>query len=187
MAAFLSWIGVLGGNVREVAPGRFYRSAQLSGTTLRNALETRGIRSLINLRGVRREDFYRSETQVCRDLGVVHYDIPFSAVHLPRPADLRSLLDDLDRAPKPIMVHCQGGADRAGLASTIYENVYESVPLDRAESEQLTWRYGHLAFTKSRAMDRFFDLYRQTSAGKNLRTWISRTYPTIYAHEIARE
>lgn len=184
--ALLWWIGVFGGNVREVVPGRFYRSAQLTGDTLRNALQRNGIQSVINLRGFRREGFYRSETQVCRDLGVAHFDVPLSAVHLPRPADLRTLIADLDRAPKPIMVHCQGGADRAGLVSTLYENVYEGVPLDRAEAEQLTWRYGHFRLGKTRAMDRFFDLYRQTSEGQSLRTWVVRTYPGVYAREELR-
>lgn len=182
----LWWVGVLGGNVREVVPGRFYRSAQLSGSTLKNVLVGQGIRSVINLRGPRTEGFYRSETQVCRELGVAHYDVSLGATHLPKPEEMRRLLDDLDRASRPIMVHCEGGADRAGLAATLYENVYEGVPLDRAESEQLTWRYGHLAFTKSRAMDRFFDLYRQTSAGKGLRSWIESTYPSIYEREHAR-
>ena len=182
----LWWVGVFGGNVREVVPGRFYRSAQLSGFTLRNALEKNGIRSVINLRGPRKEGFYRSEMDVCRALGVAHYDVSLSAVHLPPPAGMRALLDDLDRAPKPVMVHCQGGSDRAGLVSTLYEVIYEGVPLDRAEAEQLTWRYGHLAFTKTRAMDRFFDLYRQTGQGEDLRSWTLRTYPSVYARETAR-
>ena len=183
---FLWYIGVIGGNVREVRAGRFYRSAQLSGSTLRSAIQRHGVRSVINLRGRSDKPFYRSERSVCRALSVAHYDVSLSTYHLPKPTEMRTLLDDFDHAPKPIMIHCQGGSDRSGLASTVYEVVYEGVPLDRAEKEELTWHYGHFAFAGSWRMDRFFDLYRQSADGQSLRAWIVRSYPGIYARDVAR-
>ncbi len=185
--AFLWWIGVLGGNVREVEAGRFYRSAQLSGSNLDGVLRRYRIRSVINLRGSSTKAYYRSEVAVCRNLGVAHFDVSTSAYRLPRPKELRELLAALDQAPRPVLVHCQQGADRSGLASTIYQNLYEGVPLDRAERDQLTWRYGHFPSFGTWRMDRFFDLYRQTAAGQDLRTWIARTYPGVYARSTERK
>ena len=183
---FLWAIGVIGGNVREVEAGRFYRSAQLSGSHLERALRRYGIRSVINLRGPSDKPFYRSERQVCRDLGVVHYDVSLTAYRLPNPVEMRHLIAALDAAPRPVMVHCQQGADRSGLVSTLYANAYEGLPLDRAESEELTWRYGHFAFVGTWRMERFFDLYRQTGRGQDLRSWTLGTYPSVYAREAAR-
>ncbi len=184
--AFLWYIGVIGGNVREVEAGRFYRSAQLSGSSLERVLRQYGIKSVVNLRGPSKKGFYLSERKVCSELGVAHYDVSLSAYHLPEPAELRKLIGVLDCAPRPVLVHCQQGADRSGLASALYANAYEGVPLDRAVPEELTWRYGHFAFAGTWRMERFFDLFRQTGQGKDLRTWTLTTYPAIYRRETGK-
>lgn len=177
----LWWIGVIGGNVHEVASGRFYRSAQLTDATLSNTLRRFHIASVVNLRGAYPDQqFYTSELRVCRELGVRHEDVSFSAVRLPPPTELEKLLRCFDTMPRPVLIHCQAGSDRTGLAATLYVNLYEGVPLDRAEASQLTWRYGHFSFSRTRAMDRFFDLYRKTSQGLGMRAWIGTKYPALY-------
>ena len=188
VVAFLWFIGATGGNFREVVPGQFYRSAQLTGRNLEGAIEAGHVKSVINLRGgVPGEELHDSEVALCSRLGVQHVDIQhFTAHHLPPPADLKQLLDALDKMPRPILVHCHGGSDRYGLVSALYLNVYRSVPLDEAVSRELTWRFGHFGFTSSGAMDHFFELYRKTGNGLSLRDWIVRKYPTIYAQDPAR-
>jgi protein tyrosine/serine phosphatase len=47
-------------------------------------------------------------------------------------------------APKPILIHCQSGADRTGLVSVIYSQQIARVDEDVAE-RQLSVRYGHVA------------------------------------------
>lgn len=179
---FLWYIGFLGGNVRAVVPGLVYRSAQLTDGLLHAVLQSDHIHTVINLRGGSMHDrWYRSEIEECRQLGVHHVDVPMSAIHQPPPDSLRELLDTFDHAPYPVIFHCQGGADRSGLTGTIYLNVYRHVPLDAAEDRQLTWRYGHFSWSRTGAMNHFFDLYRQTSHGLNLRDWILTRYPAIYA------
>ena len=180
---FCFYIGVFGGNVRVVEKGRFYRSAQLSGSNLENVLKADAIRSVVNLRGPSKHEFYRSEIAVCRSLDVRHFDLSLSAYRLPKPQELKDVLKTLDVAPRPVLVHCQQGADRSGLVSTIYQTVYEGVPLDRAEGDQLTWRYGHFPLVGTWRMDRFFDLYRQNANGESLRSFIERDYPAVYARE----
>ena len=180
---FLWFVGLLGGNVRVVESGRFYRSAQLSGANLETVIERYRIRSVVNLRGPSDRDFYLSERAICRKEGVAHYDLSLSAYRLPTPLEVQGLVATLDRAPRPVLIHCQQGADRSGMASTIYQALYEGVPLDRAERDQLTWRYGHFAFVGTWRLARFFDPYRQTAKGEGLRTWIENTYPTVYARE----
>lgn len=183
LLAFLLWVGVLGPNIREVRAGQLYRSGQLSGGLLATTIRQRGLRSVINLRGKSKRGFYREEVEVCRQRGGAHFDVSLSAYRLPRPKELQKLLAAFDQAPRPILVHCQQGADRSGLASTIFENVYEGVPLDQAENRQLTWRYGHFGFVGTWRIDRFFDLYRQTGRGQDLRTWIGKSYPEVYKRE----
>lgn len=178
---FLGYIGVIGGNIREVVAGKVYRSAQLSPNRFGALLDKDQIKLVINLRGAG-WDGYAMEIEECDRRKIKHVDVPLSASTLPDPKQLRDLLNAFDHATYPVLFHCQGGADRSGLVATIYENVYQNVPLDDAEKSQLTWRYGHFSFGAAHAMDEFFDLYRQTSKGRDLRIWIETMYPTIYEH-----
>jgi hypothetical protein len=183
----LWYIGVFGGNIRVVSPGKVYRSAQLTDSNLRDALKSRKVATVLNLRGAETaDDWYKDEARICRQLGVDHDDVAFSATRLPPPAELTKLFHDFDAAKYPLILHCMGGSDRAGLASTIFLNVYQGVPLDQAEQRELTWRYGHLSWSKAGRMDDFFNLYRKTARGEGLREWVARSYPALYREEHKR-
>ena len=190
---FSIYIGVFGGNVHVVQEGRVYRSAQLTGVGIQpesarlagrglaDVLEKYRIKTVINLRGKSDDaNWYFAETAISRSHNAAHLDIPLSAVRMPPPESLRELLAAFDTAPYPIIYHCQAGADRTGLVSTIYANVYENQPLDEAENSQLTWRRGHFSFSKTHPMDDFFNLYRKTGNGMSLRDWILQKYPALY-------
>lgn len=177
----LWWIGAIGGNFREVVPGRLYRSGQLDGDRLARTIRRYRLKSVLDLRGAGAGGRdYTEEVAVCRRLGVVHLDLRMRATRLPRPGEASALVAALDRLPRPLLVHCAGGADRAGLAATLDEAIEEGRPLDAAQAEGLTWRYGHLAFTQAGALDRFLDLYRRQDCGHGLRRWIADDYPAIY-------
>lgn len=190
---FLWYVGVFGGNVRAVMLGKVYRSAQLTGPTLDSVLDSRGIRTMINLRGESSDaGWYRSEVESCQKRNVAHLDIELSAVRLPPPTELKKLLLAFDQAQYPVLFHCRGGADRSGLAGVLYLNIYQKVPLDQALASQLTWRYGHLsgyvgsfAYGQAHAMDEFFNLYRKNSDGVPLKDWILNRYPALYAQQPA--
>jgi hypothetical protein len=179
---FLWYIGVFGGNVREVWPGRVYRSAQLTGRNLEAVIASDHIQTVLNLRGGGPSDsWYRSELASCDRDGASHVDVDMSARLLPAPQTLNHLLATFDQARYPVLLHCASGADRSGLVSTLYLDVYQHVPLGRAESEQLTWRYGHFSFGQTHAMNDFFELYESTGNGMGLRDWIVNRYPSIYS------
>ncbi len=191
---FISYIGVIGGNVRIVDEGRVYRSAQLTGNgydgvsarlvgnSLDNVLHRYGVHTVVSLRGGSEKDrYYREEEAVCAQDNVDHVNVPFSAQHLPSPETVTKLIDTFDHARYPIILHCQAGSDRTGLASALYIHLYRHLPITEAQNKELTWRYGHFPIQKTRRMDTFFDLYRSTGNGQDLRTWIARTYPSVYA------
>jgi protein tyrosine phosphatase (PTP) superfamily phosphohydrolase (DUF442 family) len=180
LLCFAFYIGVLGDNLHSVVPGRVYRSAQVNPHHLEELIRSYHLRTVISLRGGNEGDrWYRDEAAVCQRLGVIHPSISLRATALPSPHQLRGLLQLLDRSPYPVLFHCRGGADRSGLAATLYLNLYAHVPLGKAQEQQLTWRYGHFR-GQARAMDDFFELYRHTSSGLGLREWIEQRYPRVY-------
>lgn len=147
----LQWTG----NFHEVIPGRFYRSAQLSGTALSQDIETYHIRTVINLRGAQPgAGWYEDELAVARAHGVNHVDFTMSAERELTPAQSFALVALMRNAEGPILVHCKSGADRTGLASVMYLQQIAGVDEKTAEW-QLTPLFGHLniPFTGVYAMD----------------------------------
>lgn len=180
--ATASYMGVFNGNVREVYGHELYRSGQLRGEHLHNVLVSKGIHSVINLRGFSHgDDVLTQERAECRRMGINHVDIKFSAQKLPPPENLQMLLQCFDSLPRPILIHCAGGSDRSGLACTLYQMTKKGVGLSEARSSQLTWRYGHIPHGSAHAMDDFFDLYEKTSRGHSIRDWVFTEYPRLYA------
>lgn len=155
----------LTGNIHTVENGVLYRSAQLNGQRLTDALSRFGIRSVINLRGGDRGDWwYQEELEATAARGVAHFDVYMAATSEPAADVVGRLIEIMKTAPQPILVHCNSGSDRAGLASALYERFVRGRPA-KAAAEQLSFRYGHFPWLGSGtvAMDRTF--WRLSSNG----------------------
>jgi protein tyrosine/serine phosphatase len=179
----LAYMGQLGDNLREVAPGKYYRSGQMSAESLARTIQRHQIQCVVNLRGEKEEkDWYQEELRVCREAGIEFAPIRLSATSLPPPDRVQALIERFEKGPYPMLVHCQAGADRTGLATVVYGLVVEKKPLDEALS-QLTWHYGHVPIGPTSAMDRFFEMYRETGGGRDIKTWTLEKYPKLYERE----
>lgn len=108
-------------NFHIVEDGQFYRSAQPTPDALANVLGQLGIRTILNLRGENEgESWYDQEREIADMMGVTLEDQPMSSQSLPSGERLAEILDILENGQYPILVHCQGGADRTGAISAIY-------------------------------------------------------------------
>ncbi len=181
-AAFALW-RVSVHNEDVVEAGQLYRSAQLTIPELREDIAKNGILTVINLRGENHAAlWYQQELATCRELGVRHIDIHLSGKHLPPPLEIDKLLDALQTAPRPILVHCLTGSDRTGLASCIFLIDQEHVPWKQAE-DALSMKFGHIALHPYFRMDEFVQLYGQSS-DPSIDHWTRNVYPSVYAKEI---
>lgn len=179
-----AWRGadcVLGANEGTIAPGEAYRSAQLGGAALRELIHELGVRSVVNLRGENDTAWYRDEVAACRAAGVAHYDVRLSARELPDPGEALKLVEVLCAAPRPLLLHCKSGADRTGLAASVFLIECKGMAPDRARRVGLTPWHGHLPVGATAAMDRFLALYRNTARGASLDDWLRDDYPALYA------
>ncbi len=156
----------LTGNVHTVMDGVFYRSAQPSKNQIFALSKDYGIRSIINLRGDNTgSPWYDDEIEASKALGLQHYNFRMSARHELSQERAEELISMLRQAPKPVLVHCNGGADRSGLASALFLAAIAQKGEEAAE-DQMSFRYGHVSIphlSSSFAMDRTFE---------NLESWL---------------
>jgi protein tyrosine/serine phosphatase len=169
-------------NLNPLVSNEMYRSGQMSPRKLSATINRYHIRTVINLRGANpQSDWYRQEVRQCADMGVLHYDIGMSARQMPDPEMLGQLLDLFETAPRPILIHCQAGADRTGFASAVYLMAEHRVPVEKAV-DTLSIRYGHVPVNGFEEMDEFFTLYQSTKMS-DFRQWLRERYPAVYRKE----
>jgi protein tyrosine/serine phosphatase len=153
------------GNFHPITRGIAYRAAQLDRDELEYYCNTYGIRSVLNLRGRKDgEKWYQEEVDTCRKLGVSHYDLGLSADKEPSPTQVAALIHLFGTAPRPVLVHCQGGADRSGLAAALWRMVVDRAPKSDAV-KQLSIRYGHVPFGPTQVLDDFLERWEPGTDG----------------------
>jgi protein tyrosine/serine phosphatase len=144
------------GNFHSITPAEAYRSGQLGNDTLAKYVKEYNIRSILNLRGKHEgESWYDDEVAMSAKLGLPHYDVGISSDHELTDNEVRQLMDLFQKAPRPILIHCQAGADRSGLVAAMWKVVVDKEPKDLAAKQLSLW-YGHMPFGDNCAMDRFF-------------------------------
>jgi protein tyrosine phosphatase (PTP) superfamily phosphohydrolase (DUF442 family) len=171
------------GNFHVVIPGQVYRSAQLSDAELDAVIEKHGIRTVINLRGCCNPfPWYLDECRATHRRDVNQEDIGFSAGRLPPVPEIRRLVEVLERTEYPVLIHCNRGADRTGLASVVVALLMTDASLAEGR-RQLSPRFSHLALGRPANLDRFFDLYSEwlnahaiEHSRANFRQWLVNDY-----------
>ncbi len=120
------------GNFREVVPQKVYRSGQCSASKLRNMIERHHIRTVINLRGYHGGEVREAEQKLVDELGVKYVELNLKA-NAPLPPELLAeLIDSIEAAQTPLLVHCRHGIDRAGTASALAAMALGNMDFDKA-------------------------------------------------------
>jgi protein tyrosine/serine phosphatase len=144
------------GNFHPITYGEAYRSAQLDRDEFEYYIKKHDIKSIVNLRGEHPDEkWYAEEIAVSAEHNVQHFNIALSSSKEPSEEDVRQLIDMFQNAPRPVLIHCQAGADRSGLAAAIWKVIIDKEPKSEA-GKQLSIIFGHLPIGKTTAMDRFF-------------------------------
>jgi protein tyrosine/serine phosphatase len=151
------------GNFHPITPGEAYRSAQMDRDELEYYIKKYNIRSILNLRGENTDkSWYKEEMEVTKEQNVKHYDIALSASSEPGREDIQKLIEIFKSAPRPVLIHCQSGADRSGLVAAMWKVIVDREPKSESE-KQLSILYGHLPVGKATAMDHFFQNWNPAS------------------------
>ena len=108
-------------NFGEVQPGRIYRSGQMPASALARTIRDHEIKTVLNLRGSNKDGWYSAERKATLDAGATQIDIAMSSCIWMSRAQLRTVIETLDTAEYPMLIHCQWGAERTGLVSAFAE------------------------------------------------------------------
>jgi protein tyrosine phosphatase (PTP) superfamily phosphohydrolase (DUF442 family) len=129
------------GNFATVIQGQVYRSAQLQSADLGRKVAEHKVRTVLNLRGYHPEQgWYRAEREQTIAHGATQVDIAMSARDWMSRNQLITLVDVLEHAEPPILIHCWRGSERTGLASAFATLLREGSTIDEART-QFSVRY----------------------------------------------
>lgn len=154
-------------NLHEVVAGGVYRSAQPSGAFLETVVRRKGIRSVIKLNAEGESGWSRGEREAAQRLGVKFYAVPIGVTELPGRQDLLAMIDAIETAPRPVLVHCKSGADRTGVAAVLVAMRDGGKTLEEAENEQLGLKYLHVGHLGEEVKDVFGQYLEDT--GRDLK------------------
>ena len=184
---FLAWLNMLFVdhsifrfffNTRHAIADDCYRSSHPMPYQLRGAARA-GVRSVLSLRGD--ETHVGSnvlEMDACAEQGLVLANYPIGSRDAPDKKQVKRIVELFREMPKPLLLHCKSGADRAGLVSAIYLLTEKNAPVDEAIHELRFWPHGHVRQAKTGILDHFLDTYREhyRAHGTAFMDWIEHHY-----------
>jgi len=184
--AILHQVGYVGENFRAVSENECYRSAQLSPAALQRHVHESGIKTVINLRGESKSAWHQDESSMLQSMNVSMVSIGLDTERLPQPERLARLIDCLQTAPRPLLLHCNHGVDRTGIAAVLFKRIVKDEPLETAIAAENSILTGHIATAQNNAGERFFDLYRNSGTVLSLEAWSRTEYPRIHADLLSK-
>ncbi len=147
-----------GKRLREVEPGRVYRSGQMNADGFRDAHDLYGLRTIVCLRdddpdpdvdlGFLPGSGQVKESELCRRLGMRFVFIapdlvPRREFPARRPEAIERFLEVMDDpASYPVLIHCNAGLNRTGVMVAVYRMEYQGWDMPRAFQDTLDNGFG---------------------------------------------
>lgn len=162
---FVGW-NRLHHNFGVVQPGRILRSGQMPASALSRAIHEHHVKTVLNLRGINKDDWYINERKATLDAGATQIDISMSSCIWMSRAQLRTVVQMLDTAEYPMLIHCQWGSERTGWVSAIAELLRPGGSIESAR-DQFSIGYLFVRFGDGKVMAEHLDQYEQWLAERD--------------------
>ena len=170
-----AFLRIFWNNFYEISDG-VYRANQPSPSHLKS-YKRLGICSVLSLRGRANQSYALFEEDYCKKLDLNLVYTPISSSSAPSAENLINIINVMRNLPKPFVLHCKSGADRAGLVSALYLLVEKKQAVHEAK-KQLSFKYLHLDFTKTGILDYIFGVFseRLEIGNINFLDWLKKEY-----------
>ncbi|MCD6394086.1 MAG: tyrosine-protein phosphatase [Planctomycetes bacterium] len=155
-------------NLHEIIPGQVYRSAQPSPADLTGWIGRYDLKTVVNLRGVSTKPFYEDEKKALDAAGVKMIDISLTSARMVEIFKLKRLIEVLETAERPILLHCRDGIERTGVASVLAMMAIGSKDYASAR-DQLSLKYLYGGSMNRGLMEMLVE-YERYCAGKGIET-----------------
>jgi len=151
-----------------------YRSSQPTMWQLRREVKTRGIKTIINLKGANLGSaYYAFEKEQCARLGITLIDVEIYSRGIPEGKSIRRAKEVFATADYPIWIHCKAGADRAGIYATLYQYFRQHIPIGQTNQLKL-WPFGHIEHSNAGKIDFYLEqflVYQQDHPAAEFLDW----------------
>ena len=163
----------------QIAPG-VYRSNQPSEKRIYQWKEKKGIKTIINFRGISNQGAFLLEKHACEKAGIDLINLKFYSSKLPEKEKIFSLQEIFQKIETPFLMHCKSGSDRAGIGSALYFLLILNSSISEAQS-QLSFRYLHLGGWTAGILDFMLMQFRIASEKKDIKflDWIEKDYDVL--------
>jgi protein tyrosine phosphatase (PTP) superfamily phosphohydrolase (DUF442 family) len=132
LALRYGWWQTFGDRFATISEGKVYQSAQMGPGALESAVETYGLRSVLDLRYATEEPEQRAEQiETLERLGVRYLHLPTDQVPELETVD-RFLELASDPENLPMLIHCKHGEGRSVLFSALYRIEFDGWDNDEA-------------------------------------------------------
>ncbi|MBT4109359.1 MAG: protein tyrosine phosphatase [Pelagibacterales bacterium] len=152
-----------------------YRSNQPFPWQILADKNKRGVKTIINLRGIRNCSSFFLEKETCERHNIKLINFPVTSRAAPKVETILAAKKLFNEIEYPIIMHCKSGADRAGLMSALYLILHKNVSVIEAK-KQLSFKYLHIKYAKTGILDAFFDNYIKENKNKDFLDWVKNDY-----------
>ena len=152
-----------------------YRSNQPFPWQILADKNKRGVKTIINLRGIRNCSSFFLEKETCEKHNIKLINFPVTSRAAPKAETILAAKKLFNEIEYPIIMHCKSGADRAGLMSALYLILHKNVSVIEAK-KQLSFKYLHIKHAKTGILDAFFDSYIKENKNKDFLDWVKNDY-----------
>ena len=139
-----------------------------------------GIKTIINLRGIRKDGGWLLENEACEKYKIKLIDFRARS----RAAPEKEMIFEADKLFRdieyPALIHCKSGADRAGIMCALYFLLQKKPDIQMAK-QQLSWKYLHIKWAKPGVLDAFVHEYINEYKKNRIKLldWVSKKYEPI--------
>ena len=139
-----------------------------------------GIKTIINLRGVRKDGGWLLENEACQKYNIKLIDFRARSRAAPEKEMIFNAEKLFNEIEYPALMHCKSGADRAGIMCALYMLIYEKEKPEIA-NKQLSWKYLHVKWAKPGVLDSFVKEYgvEYKKSKQKFMDWVKKKYDPI--------